>query len=47
MYIHSLAGPAAIGGESPNVSCGFVPLLPEERHKRVRAKCELPKDKIS
>ena len=47
MYIRPLAAPAAIGGDSPNVCCGFVPLLPEERHNRVRVTCELPKDKIN
>ena len=47
MYIPPLGAPAAIGGDSPNVCCGFVPLLPEERHNKVRATWELPKDKIN
>ena len=44
IYIRPLAAPAAIGGDSPMVCCGFVPLVPSERHNKVRAMCELPED---
>ena len=46
-YIHPLGAPAAIGGDSPMICCCFVPLLPKERHNRVRATCELPMDKTN